>query len=90
VIEYADSRDEKPEKGLTYMKSRKKAPKAVKNATSISSNHDSRFVEPSLDDIRVRAYEKYIERGGTDGQDLDDWFQAEKELAETGRNRPSA
>jgi hypothetical protein len=90
VVEYADSRDEKSEKGFRYMKSRKKAPTAIKNPTNISRNHDSRFVEPSLDEIRARAYEKYIERGRTDGQDLDDWFQAEKELAETGRNRPSA
>lgn len=87
MIEYADSRDERSEKGFTYMKSRKKAPRAVKNPTSISSNHDSRFAEPSWEEIRVRAYEKYIERGRTDGRDLEDWFQAEKELVATGRNR---
>lgn len=90
MIKYADSRDEKSEKGSRYMKSRKKAPKAVKNPTSISRNHDACFVEPSLDEIRVRAYEKYIERGRTDGQDIEDWLQAERELAETSRNRPSA
>jgi hypothetical protein len=37
---------------------------------------------PSLEMIRLRAYEKYIERGGTDGRDLDDWMQAERELVE--------
>jgi hypothetical protein len=37
---------------------------------------------PSLEKIRLRAYEKYIERGGTDGRDLDDWMQAERELVE--------
>jgi hypothetical protein len=30
--------------------------------------------------IRIRAYEVYLERGGEDGQDLDDWLQAEREL----------
>jgi hypothetical protein len=37
---------------------------------------------PSLEKIRPRAYEKYIKRGGTDGRDLDDWIQAERELVE--------
>ena len=32
------------------------------------------------EEIQRRAYEIYIERGGTHGQDLDDWIQAEREL----------
>jgi len=35
---------------------------------------------PNEDDIRRRAYQRYLERGGGDGQDFDDWLQAEKEL----------
>jgi len=35
---------------------------------------------PSLDDIRRRAYERYLERGGNHGQHFDDWLEAEKEL----------
>jgi len=35
---------------------------------------------PRLEEIRIRAYEIYIERGGQPGHDLDDWFQAEREL----------
>jgi hypothetical protein len=35
---------------------------------------------PRLKEIRVRAYEIYIERGGQPGHDLDDWLQAEREL----------
>ncbi len=30
--------------------------------------------------IAQRAYEIYQQRGGTGGQDLDDWLQAEREL----------
>jgi hypothetical protein len=30
--------------------------------------------------IRRRAYEIYLERGEQPGSDLDDWFQAEREL----------
>jgi len=36
--------------------------------------------EPSEEEIRTRAYRRYLERGGGDGQDFDDWLEAEKEL----------
>lgn len=36
--------------------------------------------EPSDDEIRARAYEMYLERGGNDGLDFDDWVRAEREL----------
>ena len=35
---------------------------------------------PRLEEIRIRAYEIFIERGGQPGHDLDDWLQAEREL----------
>ncbi len=31
-------------------------------------------------EIERRAYELYLERGGGDGHDLDDWIQAEREV----------
>jgi hypothetical protein len=37
-------------------------------------------VEPTDDDIRHRAYQRYLERGGADGGEVDDWLQAEQEL----------
>ena len=36
--------------------------------------------EPSADDIRRRAYQRYLERGGGHGMDFDDWLEAEREL----------
>ena len=36
--------------------------------------------EPTIDQIAQRAYEIYQSRGGTDGQDMEDWLQAEREL----------
>ncbi len=36
--------------------------------------------QPDEDDIRRRAYELYLERGGAPGQALDDWVRAEREL----------
>ena len=35
---------------------------------------------PSEDEVRVRAYQRYIERGATHGNDVQDWVEAEKEL----------
>jgi Protein of unknown function (DUF2934) len=37
---------------------------------------------PTLAEIRDRAFEIHIERGGIHGCDLDDWMQAERELQE--------
>lgn len=36
--------------------------------------------EPSQEDIRRRAYQRYVERGGEHGRDFDDWLHAEREL----------
>lgn len=35
---------------------------------------------PRQEEIRIRAYEIYMERGGQPDHDLDDWLQAESEL----------
>jgi hypothetical protein len=32
------------------------------------------------DDIRRRAYERYLERGGEHGMDFEDWLAAERDL----------
>lgn len=37
---------------------------------------------PTREEIELRAYQIYIERGGADGHDVDDWLQAEREQAE--------
>ena len=34
----------------------------------------------SEDDIRTRAYHRYLERGGSHGRHFDDWIEAEREL----------
>jgi hypothetical protein len=36
--------------------------------------------EPSEEDIRMRAYQRYLDRGGDHGMDFEDWLQAEREL----------
>ena len=36
--------------------------------------------EPSEEEIRRRAYQRYLERGGGHGLDFEDWVEAEREL----------
>jgi hypothetical protein len=43
---------------------------------------EGRKSAPSREEIRQRAFEIHIERGGIHGCDLDDWFQAQRELQE--------
>ena len=40
-----------------------------------SGNH-----KPSCEEIRLRAYEIYLERGDLPGDEIDDWLRAEREL----------
>jgi hypothetical protein len=37
---------------------------------------------PTREEIELRAHEIHVERGGTHGQDVEDWLQAERELVE--------
>ncbi len=41
----------------------------------------TRSAEPMVEhEIRLRAYEIFEERGGTEGRALEDWLQAEAEV----------
>jgi hypothetical protein len=69
-------------------KSRKKAgpfapPAEVSDsglAVSPQSAGDTTAANVGRDRIAQRAYELYLARGGSHGQDMDDWFRAEQEL----------
>jgi hypothetical protein len=45
------------------------------HAEDTSANH-----APNHEEIRRRAYEIYLERGGLPGHELEDWLQAEREF----------
>jgi hypothetical protein len=54
-------------------------------ASAMSMDSDERtsssmVSEPSAEDIRMRAYHRYLERGGGHGMDFEDWLEAEREL----------
>jgi hypothetical protein len=63
--------------------------KAVKERITrreLESQTKARIVSPVLrpsdDQVRRRAFEIHVQRGGIRGCDLDDWLEAEKELTE--------
>jgi DUF2934 family protein len=43
----------------------------------------------SEQEIRLRAYEIFLERGAQPGHELEDWLQAERELTAIPSNSPS-
>jgi Protein of unknown function (DUF2934) len=50
------------------------------NTVSSRTDDISARRAPNHDEVRRRAYEIYIERGGLPGQELEDWLQAEREI----------
>lgn len=41
---------------------------------------DTTEAPPDRERVAARAYELYLERGGSDGHDMDDWLNAEREF----------
>jgi hypothetical protein len=51
-------------------------------AEDASANHT-----PSREEIQLRAYQIYLERGGLPGNEFDDWLQAEREVDRTAPSK---
>ncbi len=62
--------------------------KQISSETQLSPKdpaHDGCCV--SSEAIACRAHERYVQRGGGHGQDLEDWLAAERELREELANK---
>ena len=62
----------------TTRRSSEAPPESV--AIAADSNVDLPELEPTRDQIAEAAYQRYLRRGGQDGQDFDDWLEAERAL----------
>jgi hypothetical protein len=51
-------------------------------ATELGSSEDA---TSRLDSIARRAYDRFQRRGGEHGRDQEDWFEAERELNQEGK-----
>jgi hypothetical protein len=61
----------------SIMKTRTRKEKTSKAGTQ---TNPTRRLPPTREQIRGRAYQIHLARGGANGRELDDWLQAEREL----------
>jgi hypothetical protein len=55
---------------------------SIPTTPEASKTIEATLARPTEEEIAVRAYHIYLERGGAEGNPSDDWLQAERELAE--------
>ena len=53
---------------------------AKKNASQAVKKPKTNGFHPTSEEIALRAYQIYLERGGAPGNALEDWTRAEREL----------
>ena len=56
------------------------APMAAKASAKTRATTAAPLRAPTHEEIAMRSYELYLERGGGDGHDVEDWLQAEQQL----------
>jgi hypothetical protein len=62
------------------------APRPIEKSSTVESESLTAEAHPTREEIELRAYQIYVERGGADGYDVDDWLQAEHESFEKYAN----
>ena len=75
------------------LKTSKAANSKKKNPAAETTEPNSAQVTPPYpthEDVQRRAYEIYLSQGRTDGRDLDNWLQAERELSQANGSATSA
>jgi hypothetical protein len=69
--------------GTAVRRRTKKEVVSTKHETNGTAGHNGAAgAESNIETIRLRAYERFLARGATHGEDLADWFNAERELCE--------
>ena len=62
-------------------------PKTGKSSSPTITKPRTAGIHPTTEEIALRAYQFFLERGGAPGNALEDWTRAERELLENG-NKP--
>jgi hypothetical protein len=68
---------------------RMKTPITRNNSPTETVTRNSNNVAPTVEEIRRRAYEIFLARGGVPGTELEDWLSAEQELKQRDGPRVS-
>lgn len=58
-------------------------PKSKVASTEAVKKPRKAAAKPTYDEIALRAYHIYLERGSTPGDPMQDWLQAEQELTQS-------
>ena len=74
----------------TPKRARSTAPRANDKQTPGSGQPKPISRADLQEQIRQRAYELYLERGGQEGHAEEDWLRAEAEISSPGQRRPAA
>jgi len=61
----------------------------TKEAPALKTKKAATKLKPTQDQVAARAYEIYLERGAAPGDPMQDWLQAERELAAPARKSGS-
>jgi Protein of unknown function (DUF2934) len=65
--------------------------KTIQSASSITQKSPTPSISPTQEEIALRAYYIYLQRGGAPGNEFADWTRAEQELlAEAAKPRRKA
>ncbi len=56
--------------------------KPIEKSSSVRRGPQTAEGHPTREEIELRAYQIYRERGGVEGHEVEDWLQAERELLE--------
>jgi hypothetical protein len=78
------SRSKRSTKAESSAAAKTAAPQPAAMAHAESSNGTAKS-DPTSDQVRFRAYEIFLSRGGAHGDDWNDWFIAEGELGLTSK-----
>ena len=62
----------------------------LREASSLVPSELVDAIRPRHEEIAIRAYALYQQRGGSDGNDIEDWFQAERQLLHERRQQLAA
>ena len=54
----------------------------IRRGTAAAAGQDTESIEIAPSDIAQRAYELFLARGRTHGNDIEDWLAAENELTQ--------
>ncbi len=54
--------------------------KPIEKSSSVRREPQTAEGHPTREEIELRAYQIYLERGGVEGHEVEDWLQAEREL----------